>query len=98
MLLLIPPLILIQILILILIRILILILRGILVLTLVRNASAHKVGPRPRTPLPEIEKICAGGLEMGAAWWPLFLRKVIAWTPKRVHIMAPVLGSVVEKN
>ena len=48
MLLLTPPLILIQILIVILIRILILILRGILVLTVVRNASAHKVGPRPR--------------------------------------------------
>ena len=48
--------------------------------------------------MPEIEEICAESLEMGAAWWPLFLRKVVAWPPKWVREVALVLGSVVEKN
>ena len=48
--------------------------------------------------MPEIEEICAESLEMGAAWWPLFLRKVVAWPPKWVRVVALVLGSVVEKN
>ena len=50
--------------------------------------------PNSKPPLPEFEKICEMDLEMGAAWF----RIVVAWTPKWVHIMAPVLGSVVEKN
>ena len=82
MLLLIPPLILILILILILTRILLVILLGILLLTLVRNASAHKIGPRPglrcltlRKSVPEARK-----------WRPpgghQFLCKIIGWTQK----------------